>query len=174
MWWATFLQHVFYRTEAGRNLLIDRRVICNEKKSMFVSADRIQAEGLGSFCKNLGRPFAKVGKIFVAEVMKSPGSAQEFGALIGTAAVSKNPKASITTIPEVISCNIQEKGFVLENLHTNKHNYKCIAYKRKSATKLDLSASLELKTNFEERLAEKKIRIICIRNCKRNPKELTT
>ena len=103
LWWSTFLQHVFHRTEAGRNLLIDRRVVCNEKKSMFVSDDRIQAEGLGSFCKNLGRTFAKVGKILVAEVMKSPESAPEIGALIGTAAVSKNPKASLTTISEVKS-----------------------------------------------------------------------
>ena len=41
----------------GREIkfLVGKCVICNRKKSMIVSDNTIQAEGLGSFFKNLGK-----------------------------------------------------------------------------------------------------------------------
>ena len=43
-------------------VLVGQCLICNRKKSMIVSGNTIQAEGLGSFFKNLGRTSAKAGK----------------------------------------------------------------------------------------------------------------
>ena len=49
-------------TSTGSKVLIDYRSICNRKKSMTVSDNTIQAEGLDSFFKNLGKISAKAGK----------------------------------------------------------------------------------------------------------------
>ena len=43
-------------------LLVGKCVICNRKKSMIVSDNSIQAEGLGRFFKNLGKISSKAGK----------------------------------------------------------------------------------------------------------------
>ena len=56
-------------------LLVGQCPICNRKKSMIVSDNTIQAEGLGSFFKNLGRISAKAGKKLAANVLKNPGRA---------------------------------------------------------------------------------------------------
>ena len=40
-------------------LLVGNCVICNRKKSMIVSDNTIQAEGLGDFFKNFGENFCK-------------------------------------------------------------------------------------------------------------------
>ena len=43
-------------------LLVGKCVICNRKKSIIVSDNTIQAEGLGDFLKNLGKFSTKPGK----------------------------------------------------------------------------------------------------------------
>ena len=43
-------------------LLVGKCVICNRKKSMIVSDNTIQAEGLGEFFKNLGKKGLNVSK----------------------------------------------------------------------------------------------------------------
>ena len=43
-------------------LLVGKRVICNRKKTMIVSDNVIQAEGLGDFFKNLGKKGLNVSK----------------------------------------------------------------------------------------------------------------
>ena len=43
-------------------LLVGKCVICDKKKSMIVSDNTIQAEGLGDFFKNLGKISSKAGK----------------------------------------------------------------------------------------------------------------
>ena len=43
-------------------LFVGKCVICDGKKSMTVSDNTIQAEGLVDFCKNLGKISAKAGK----------------------------------------------------------------------------------------------------------------
>ena len=43
-------------------LLVGKCVICNRKKSMIVSDNTIQAEGLGDFFKNLGKKGLNVSK----------------------------------------------------------------------------------------------------------------
>ena len=69
---------------------------------MTVSNKTIQAKALGSFFKNLGRKSAKVVKNFATSALENPGRFIEVGANVATAAASRNPKASLSTLPEVM------------------------------------------------------------------------
>ena len=100
-------------TPNGRKMLIGKCSICNRKKSMLVSDNTIKAEGLGKFFKNLGKASAKAGKKLATNVLKNPGRALEIGANIGSAAVSRNPKAALSTIPDVIKFYHTGKGLYL-------------------------------------------------------------
>ena len=87
--------------------------ICDRKKSMIVSDNIIQAEELGRFFKNLGKISSKAGKKLATNVIENPGRALEIGANVATAAASRNPKASLSTIPEVINFHHTGKGLYL-------------------------------------------------------------
>ena len=80
---------------------------------MIVSDDTIQAEGLGRFFKNLGRMSAKAGKKLATNVLKTPGRFLEIGANVAAAAASRNPKAAISKLPEVIIFYHTGKGIYL-------------------------------------------------------------
>ena len=69
---------------------------------MTVSDDTIQAEGLGSFFKKLGKFSAEAGKKLATNVLKNPARAPEIGATVATAAASGNPKTTLSTLLEVI------------------------------------------------------------------------
>ena len=94
-------------------LLVGQCSICNRKKSMIVSDNTIQAEGLGSFFKNLGRISAKAGKKLATNVLKNPGRALEITSNIATAAAIKNPKAALSSLPEVFNFYHTGKGLYL-------------------------------------------------------------
>ena len=94
-------------------LLVGKCMICDRKKSMIVSDSVIQAEGLGSFFKNLGKVSAKAGKKLAKNVLKNPGRALEIGANIASAAATKSPKAALSTLPEVINFYHTGKGLYL-------------------------------------------------------------
>ena len=61
---------ITFNKKTGREikLLVGQCSICNRKKSMIVSDNTIQAEGLSSFFKNLGRMSAKAGKKLASNV----------------------------------------------------------------------------------------------------------
>ena len=80
---------------------------------MIVSDNVIQAEGLSSFFKNLGKLSARAGKKLATNVLKNPGRALEIGANVATAAASRNPKAALSTLPEVINFYHTGKGLYL-------------------------------------------------------------
>ena len=63
-----------------------------EKKTMIVSDNTIQAEGLGSFFKNLGKISSKAGKKLATNVLKNPSRALDLTAKIATAAATKSQK----------------------------------------------------------------------------------
>ena len=84
-------------------LLVGKCMDCNRKKSMIVSDNTIKAEGLGSFFKNLGKISSKAGKKLATNVLKNPSRALEIGANIATAAATKSPKTTLSTLPEVIN-----------------------------------------------------------------------
>ena len=84
-------------------LLVGKCVICDRKKSMIVSDNTIQAEGLGDFFKKLGKVSGKTAKKLATNVLKNPGRALEITSNIATAAASKSPKAALSTLTEVIN-----------------------------------------------------------------------
>ena len=94
-------------------LLVGQCSICNRKKSMIVSDNTIQAEGLGSFFKNLGRISAKAGKKLATNVLKNPGRVLEITSNIATPAATKSPKAVLSSLPEVINFYHTGKGLYL-------------------------------------------------------------
>ena len=94
-------------------LLVGKCVICDIKKSMIVSDNVIQAEGLGDFFKNLGKLSARAGKKLATNVLKNPGRALEIGANVATAGASRNPKAALSALPEVINFYHKGKGLYL-------------------------------------------------------------
>ena len=94
-------------------LLAGKCVICNRKKTMIVSDNVIQAEGLGNLFKNLGKISAKAGKKLAKNVISNPGRALDLTAKIATAAATKSPKAALSTLPEVINFYHTGKGLYL-------------------------------------------------------------
>ena len=100
-------------TSRGGKGLIGYCSICDRKKCMTVSDKTIQAEGLCSFFKNLGRISTKAGKKLATNVLKSPMRALEVTSNIATAAASRSPKAVLSSIPEVINFYHTGKGSYL-------------------------------------------------------------
>ena len=92
---------------------VGKYVMCDRKKSMIVSDNTIQAEGLGSFFKKLGKISAKAGRKLATNVLKNPGRALEITSNIATAAANKSPKAALSTLPEVINFYHTGKGLYL-------------------------------------------------------------
>ena len=82
-------------------------------KSLIVSDQTIQAEGLGNFFKHLGSAAKNVGK----KLLNNPGRALELAANIGTAAASKNPRMIAATAPDIIKFVHQGKGLYLGKIH---------------------------------------------------------
>ena len=102
-------------SKTGREikLLVGKCVICNRKKSMIVSDNTIQAEGLGDFFKKLGKVSGKAAKKLATNALKNPSRFLEIGANVATAAVSKNPKAALSALREVINFYHTGKGLYL-------------------------------------------------------------
>ena len=101
------------KTAKEVKLLVGKCAICNRKKTMIVSDNVIQAEGLGDFFKNLGKISAKAGKKLAKSVLSNPARALDLTAKIATAAATRSPKPSLSTIPEVINFYHTGKGLYL-------------------------------------------------------------
>ena len=96
-------------------LLVGKCMICERKKTMIVSDNIIQAEGLGDFFKTLGKSSVKVGKKLAKNVLRNPGRALDLTAKIATAAASRNSKQALSTLPELITFYNTGKGLYLGN-----------------------------------------------------------
>ena len=83
---------------------------------MTVSDKTIQAEGLGSFSKNLGKISAKAGKKLATNVLKNPSRALDFTANNARAAASRSPKNVISTLPEVTNFYHTGKELYLDEI----------------------------------------------------------
>ena len=77
---------------------------------MFVSNNATEAEGLGSFFQNLGKISAKAGKKLATNILKKPDRALKVSANVATAAASRNPEASASTLREVINFYLKGRG----------------------------------------------------------------
>ena len=94
-------------------LLVGKCVICDRKKTMIVSDNVIQAEGLGDLFKNLGKKGLNVSKKMAKNVLSNPGRALDLTAKIATAAASRNSKLALSTLPELITFYNTGKGLYL-------------------------------------------------------------
>ena len=91
------------RTDKEVKLLVGKSVICDRKKTMIVSDNVIQAEGLGDFFKNLGEKGLNVSKKMAKNVLSNPGRALDLIAKKATAAASRNSKQALSTLLELIT-----------------------------------------------------------------------
>ena len=96
-------------TSNNVKLLRGTCVTCKRNKSLIVSDQTINGEGLGNFFKHLGSAAKNVGK----KILNNPGRALEIAANIGTAAAGKNPKLIAATAPDIIKFVHQGKGLYL-------------------------------------------------------------
>ena len=101
------------KTGAAVKLLRGTCSTCNRNKSLIVSDQTIQAEGLGEFFRGVGKAPKNVGK----KLLYNPGKALELAANVGTAAASKNPKLIAAAAPDFIKFVHQGKGVYLRKIH---------------------------------------------------------
>ena len=80
---------------------------------MTVSDYAIKPEGLDSILKNLGRIPAKAGRKIATNALKNPARFLETGANVATAPASRNTKAVLSTLPEVINFDHTGEGLYL-------------------------------------------------------------
>ena len=80
---------------------------------MTVSDNTTEAEGLGSFFKNVGKISVKAGLKLATNALENPAKFLEIGANVATAAASRIPKAALSTLPEVINFYHTGKGLYL-------------------------------------------------------------
>ena len=86
---------------------------CKRNKSLIVSDQTLNGEGLGNFFKHLGSAAKNVGK----KILNNPGRALEIAANIGTEAASKIPKLIAAAAPDIIKFVHQGKGLYLGKIH---------------------------------------------------------
>ena len=79
---------------------------------MIMSDNTIKAEGLGSFFQNFGNLCAKLGKKLAINALKNHVRFLEVGGNVAMAAAS-NPKAALSTLPEVINFYYTGRGLYL-------------------------------------------------------------
>ena len=101
------------KTGKDTKLLVGKCERCKRKKSMIVSDNTIQAEGLSDFFKNLGKKGLNVSKKMAKNVLKNPSRALDITANIATAAASRNPKNIMSTLPELITFYNTGEGLYL-------------------------------------------------------------
>ena len=96
---------ITFNKQTGKKikLSVGKCLICDRQKSMIVSDNTFQAEGLGDFFKKLGKVSSKAAKKLATNALKNPFRFLEIGANVATAAASRNPKAALSTVPEVIN-----------------------------------------------------------------------
>ena len=101
------------KTGAPVKLLRGTCSTCKRNKSLKVTDQTIQAEGLGDFFRGIRKAAKNVGK----KILNNPGRALELAANIGNAAASKNPRMIAATAPDIINFVHQGKGLYLGKIH---------------------------------------------------------
>ena len=93
-------------TSKGTRMLKGNCVICRRNKSMTVSDATTEAEGLKDFFKIVGRATVNFGK----KVANNPVRALEIASKIGSAALSRNPRAALSATPDLIKFTTTGEG----------------------------------------------------------------
>ena len=97
-------------TAKGSKVLIGYCSICNRLKSMTVSDNTIKAEDLGDFLKTLGKISPKASKKLATNALQNPATFLEIGANVAAATASRNQKAALSALLEVINFYHTGKG----------------------------------------------------------------
>ena len=90
----------------GTKMLRGICVKCRKNKSMTVSDATIEAEGLKDFFKSFGKTAVNFGK----QVAIDPVRVSEIASKIGSAAASRNPRATLSATPDLIKYAITVEG----------------------------------------------------------------
>ena len=90
---------------------------------MTVNDQPLQADVPKKFFKTLGRSSVRAGSKLSTNERKNPGRALEIGAKVGTAALSKNPKAVLSTVTELKHFIILIKDIISDKLNRYKYKY---------------------------------------------------
>ena len=88
--------------------------ICYRKNAMIVNDNTTQAESLGDFFKNLGKNGLNVSKKKAKNVLENAGQALDITANNASVAVSRNPKAALSTLLEFINFLVLLKVYISE------------------------------------------------------------
>ena len=101
--------------KSGKDIkfLVGQCLVCNKRKTLTLSDNTKQAEGVGDFSKSLGEKRLNVTKKKTNKVLKNPGRTLEIGANVGTALASRNPKAASPWAPEVTKIDHRGRGLYL-------------------------------------------------------------
>ena len=104
---------ITFNKKSGKEikLLVGKCVICDKRKSMIVSDNVIQAEGLGDFFKNLGKVSSKAAKKLARKALNNPSRFLGIGDNVAAATASRNPRAALSALPELINFYHTGKGF---------------------------------------------------------------
>ena len=96
-------------TSKGTKMLKGNCVKCRRNESMAVSDATREAEGLKDFFKSVGRATVNFGK----KVANNPVRALEIASKIGSAAVSRNPRAALSATSDLIKLATAGEGIKL-------------------------------------------------------------
>ena len=80
---------------------------------MILSDNVIQAEGLGDFFNKFWKNSSRAAKKLASNALKNPSRFLEIGANVAAATASRNPKAALSEIPEIINFSHTGKGLYL-------------------------------------------------------------
>ena len=105
------------KTEATVKLLRGTCSTCKRNKSIIVSDQTINGEGLGDFFKHLGKATAKAANNVGKKILNNQGCALEIAVNIGTAAANKKPRMIAAAAPDIIKFVHQGKGLYLGKIH---------------------------------------------------------
>ena len=100
-------------TSKGIKVLNGYCSVCNRKKSMTIRDNTRKKESLGDFFENLGKKGLNVSKRWQKTFKKNPGRALDLTAKKVKAAVSRNSKQALSTLPELITFYNVGKGLFL-------------------------------------------------------------
>ena len=65
---------------------------------MIVNNNKVEAESLSDFCRNLGKKRLNISKKMAKNVLKNPGPALEIGANVGSAFATRSPTAALSSL----------------------------------------------------------------------------
>ena len=103
----------YKKTGRENKLLVGQCSICNGKKSLTMSNNTIEFEGLGESFKSLGKKRLILSNKMAKNSLKNPGRALEIGANVGTAFACRSTKSTLSSLPEVINFYHTGKGLYL-------------------------------------------------------------